>query len=168
MMSKSSNAIVILILLCNTAFGQSTIQRDIIIYRATASGVTAAVAAAREGVSVLLIEPGRNIGGMVTGGLSHTDYGDRTVIGGLTTEFYQKIADHYKTHVFYWRGPEPHVGEKILKDWLDESGVEMIYGKRVIAVEKNNNSISKITLSDNSQVTGSVHERIHFFYRRLE
>lgn len=145
-----------IILLCNTAFGQSTIQIDIIIYGATASGVTAAVAAAREGASVLLIEPGRNVGGMVTGGLSHTDYGDRTVIGGLTTEFYQKITDHYKTHVFYWRGPETHVGEKILKDWLDDSGVEVIYEKRVLDVEKKDNRISKITLSDNFQVTGSV------------
>ncbi len=153
---KASKILFICILLWNNALGQSTIQKDVIIYGATASGVTAAVAAAREGVSVLLIEPGRNIGGMVTGGLSHTDYGDRTVIGGLTTEFFQKIADHYNTHVFYWRGAEPHVGEKILKDWLEEYGVQVIYEKRVIRVEKENNSISRIILSDNSQVIGSV------------
>jgi len=156
MVLKVSNTLLIFMLFWNNAIGQSTIQKDVIIYGATASGVTAAVAAAREGVSVLLIEPSRNIGGMVTGGLSHTDYGDRTVIGGLTKEFFQKIANHYNTHVFYWRGAEPHVGEKILKDWLEEYGVQVIYEKRVIRVEKENNRISRIILSDNSQVTGSV------------
>jgi hypothetical protein len=153
---KGLNTIILFIVSWINVLGQTNLQKDVIIYGATASGVTAAIAAAREGVSVLLIEPGKNIGGMVTGGLSHTDYGDRTVIGGLTTEFFQKIADHYKTHVFYWRGAEPHVGEKILKDWLEEYGIQVIYDKRVIHVHKENNSISKIILSDNSQVSGKV------------
>jgi len=155
-MLKSYQTLLIILFFSHFAFGQSINQKDIIIYGATASGVTAAVAAAREGSSVLLIEPGKNVGGMVTGGLSHTDYGDRTVIGGLTTEFYQKVADHYNTHVFYWRGPEPHVGEKIFKDWLEESGVEVIYEKRVVTVEKDKNKITKIILSDNYEVMGSV------------
>jgi hypothetical protein len=155
-MLKALNAFIIFIFFWSNVLGQSHIEKDVVIYGATASGVTAAIAAAREGVSVLLIEPGKNIGGMVTGGLSHTDYGDRTVIGGLTLEFFQKIADNYDTHVFYWRGAEPHVGERILKDWLKEYGVEVIYEKRVISVEKENNRISMITLSDDSQVLGSV------------
>ncbi len=108
-MLKLSNTLIILILFWNNVLGQAKIQKDVVIYGATASGVTASVAAAKEGVSVLLIAPGKNIGGMVTGGLSHTDYGDRTVIGGLTTEFYKKVADYYDTHVFYWRGPEPQL-----------------------------------------------------------
>jgi hypothetical protein len=153
---KANFTLLLVLSLFENALGQSAIQKDVVIYGATASGVTSALAAAREGVSVLLIEPGRNIGGMVTGGLSHTDYGDRTVIGGLTTEFFKKIANHYNTHVFFWRGAEPHVGEKILKDWLEEYGVQVIYKKRVIRVEKENNRISSIILSDNSKVTGSV------------
>ena len=95
-----------------SAFSQ---QYDVIVYGATASGVMASIAAADEGMSVLLVEPGKYIGGMVTGGLSHTDYGDRTVIGGFAYEFYKKVADYYNTHIFYWRGPEPHIGEKIMK-----------------------------------------------------
>ncbi|HSI75947.1 MAG TPA: FAD-dependent oxidoreductase [Lunatimonas sp.] len=155
-MLTASITLIILSLFWNDVLGQAKLQKDVIIYGATASGVTAAVAAAKEGVSVLLIVPGKNIGGMVTGGLSHTDYGDRTVIGGLTTEFYKKVADFYDTHVFYWRGPEPHVGEKIFKDWLEEFGVEVIYEKRVVNVEKKNNKISTITLTNDFQVSGSV------------
>jgi hypothetical protein len=135
---------------------QQTSGKDVIIYGGTASGVTAAISASREGASVLLIEPGRHIGGMVTGGLSHTDYGDRTVIGGLATEFYEKIARHYSTHVFYWRGPEPHIAEKIFKDWLEEYDVEVIYGKRLDKVWKENGRITKILLTDGSEVIGTV------------
>ena len=80
---------------------------DVVVYGASASGVISAIAASNEGAKVLIVEPRKNVGGMVTGGLSHTDYGDRTVIGGLTFQFYQKVADHYDTHVFFWRGPEP-------------------------------------------------------------
>lgn len=54
---------------------------DVIVYGGTAGGVTAAIAGAREGASVLLVEPVQHVGGMVTGGLSHTVYGDRALIG---------------------------------------------------------------------------------------
>ena len=129
---------------------------DVLIYGATASGVTASVAAAREGSRVLLVEPGKYVGGMVTGGLSHTDYGDRTVIGGLAMEFYRRVAEHYKTHIFYWRGPEPHVGEKILKDWLQESGVVVRFESRVKTVIKEDHIIRKIVLTDGTEISAKV------------
>jgi hypothetical protein len=129
---------------------------DVVVYGATASGVMAAIAAAGEGTRVLLIEPGRHVGGMVTGGLSHTDYGDRTVIGGMAMDFYRKVAEHYNTHIFYWRGPEPHVGERILKDWLRESGVTLLYQKRVDRVVKEDGIIRRIILTDGSEVSGKV------------
>lgn len=129
---------------------------DVIVYGTTASGTIASIAAAGEGASVLLIEPGNNIGGMVTGELSHNDYGDRTVIGGLTQEFYKKVADYYEVPLYYWRGPEPHVGEMIFRDWLKESGVNLMFGKRVMTVIKEKQEIKEIILSDGIKVTGKV------------
>ena len=129
---------------------------DVVVYTATASGVMAAIAAAQAGSRVVLVEPGKHIGGMVTGGLSHTDYGNRTVIGGLALEFYQRVAEHYGTHPFYWRGPEPHIGEEILKDWLDEAGVEVQYEKRLDEVEMASGVIQQLTFLDGSQITGRV------------
>ncbi|MGH9666988.1 MAG: FAD-dependent oxidoreductase, partial [Bryobacteraceae bacterium] len=41
---------------------------DLIVYGGTAGGVMTAVAAAREGLNVLLMEPGQHVGGMATGG----------------------------------------------------------------------------------------------------
>src|SRR4051812_8723008 len=68
---------------------------DVVVYGATASGVIAAVSAAREGKSVLLVEPGRHIGGMVSGGLGATDYGNRAAIGGYSREFFDRVRDYY-------------------------------------------------------------------------
>ena len=131
-------------------------QYEVVVYGATAGGTISAIAAANEGVRVLLIEPRKNVGGMVTGGLSHNDYGDRTVIGGMALEFYKKVADHYKKPLYYWRGPEPHVGEKTFRDWLAEAGVNLLFEKRVIEVQKQNGHISRITLSDGSSVDGKI------------
>lgn len=129
---------------------------DVVIYTATASGVMAAIAAAGEGSRVLLVEPGKHVGGMVTGGLSHTDYGNRTVIGGLALEFYRRVAEHYNTHAFYWRGPEPHVGEQILKDWLQEAGVEVQFEKRLDEAQVTQGVIRQITFLDGTQVSARV------------
>lgn len=48
-------------------FSFSLLQYDVAVYGATASGVLAAAAAANEGASVILLEPGKNVGGMVSG-----------------------------------------------------------------------------------------------------
>ncbi|WP_304064421.1 FAD-dependent oxidoreductase [Pedobacter glucosidilyticus] len=140
---------ILLLYSINQANAQKT---DVVIYGATASGVMAAIAAAKEGVKVTLVEPGNHIGGMLTGGLSHTDYGDRTVIGGLAAEFYQKVADYYKVPIFYWRGPEPKVGEQLLKEWLIQYKVNVLYGKRVIQVEKESGVISALTFKDGTRI----------------
>jgi hypothetical protein len=129
---------------------------DVLLYGATASGVMAAIAASQEGAKVVLVEQGRHVGGMVTGGLSHSDHGDRVVIGGLAIDFYKKVAEHYNTHVFYWRGPEPHVGENIILDWLKEANVDLIFGKRVDKVQKESNVIKNITLIDGTTLSANV------------
>ena len=48
---------------------------DVCVYGGTAGGVAAAVTVAKEGKSVILIEPGRHLGGMSSG--------ERCVVRGL-------------------------------------------------------------------------------------
>ena len=153
---KSPLAISLLILI--TIFGANGQERsyDIVVYGATASGTVAAIAAAEQGADVLLIEPRRNVGGMVTGGLSHNDYGDRTVIGGMALDFYKKVADHYDKPLYYWRGPEPHVGEKIFADWLEDAGVSQLFEKQVVDVHKQDGRIDRIILTDGIEVGARV------------
>ena len=55
---------------------------DVCVYAANASGVMAAVAAAREGASVVIIEPSRWLGGMTGSGLVNVDWGRQETVGG--------------------------------------------------------------------------------------
>ncbi|HSW44336.1 MAG TPA: FAD-dependent oxidoreductase, partial [Phycisphaerae bacterium] len=71
-------------------------QHDVVVYGGTAGGVMAGVAAARQGASVIIIEPGKHVGGMVSGGLGHTDVvGLEKLIGGLALEFFRRAGKHY-------------------------------------------------------------------------
>jgi hypothetical protein len=154
MMNNIISSMLILSTMVN-AYSQVD-EYGIVVYAATAAGTVAAIAAAEKGISILLIEPENNVGGMVTGGLSHNDYGDRTMIGGTALEFYRKVADHYNMPIYYWRGPEPHVGKRIFRQWLNEADVSLIFGKHLLEVHKKEGQIKEIVLSDESIVRGKV------------
>ncbi|MEI2727358.1 MAG: FAD-dependent oxidoreductase [Verrucomicrobiota bacterium] len=47
------------------------------------------------GRSAVVVEFGRNLGGMTSGGLGATDIGNKAAIGGIAREFYQRVARHY-------------------------------------------------------------------------
>ena len=51
------------------------IEAEIVIYGGTPAGVMAAVAAARHGHTVALVDLNRHVGGVVSGGLVATDIG---------------------------------------------------------------------------------------------
>ena len=118
---------------------------DVVVYGATASGVLAAIAAASKDLRVALLEPGRHAGGMVSGGLGHTDYGDRGIIGGLALEFYERIAHHYGAETWGVIGPEPHVAEAIFRDWLAVAGVTVVFDARLERAVKAGRRIAEIT-----------------------
>jgi hypothetical protein len=92
---------------------------------ATAAGVAAAVTARAAGASVVLVDRGRHVGGMVSGGLSWTDVGDTRVLGGFARRFYTAVADHYGAPLWRVRGPEPHVAEAILTGLLEGVDVRL-------------------------------------------
>lgn len=110
-------------------------EPDVLVYGVTAAGVTAAVAAAQAGASVRAIDPGRHVGGMVSGGLSWTDIGRTEAIGGLTRRFHELIAKHYGTGLFGLPGAEPHVAEELLAGMLAGAGVDVVLGERLTGAE---------------------------------
>jgi len=69
---------------------------DVCIYGATPGGIAAAVAAARSGSTVLLLEPTARIGGLLASGLSHTDYHSRESLTGSFLEFSKRVKAHYE------------------------------------------------------------------------
>jgi hypothetical protein len=102
---------------------------EVVVYGGTAGGVAAAVAAAREGAKVVLLEPGRHLGGMTSGGLGKTDHGRQNTIGGISLEFYQRLGKHYGTEEAWLF--EPHVAEQTLRAMAAEAGVQVLYGHRL-------------------------------------
>jgi len=68
---------------------------DVVVYGGNAAGVVAAVQARRMGRSVVLLEPGRHLGGLTSGGLGNTDIGNKGAVGGLSRRFYERVAAHY-------------------------------------------------------------------------
>src|SRR5213595_2224657 len=73
----------------------NAIRYDVVVYGGTSGGVIAAVATARLGKKVILIEPSKHLGGMSSGGLGWTDNGATDTIGGLSREFYERMYRHY-------------------------------------------------------------------------
>ncbi len=143
-----------LLLLFLSAAAASAQPYDFIVYGATAGGVITAVSAARQGVKVLLIEPGAHLGGMAAAGLSHTDFGKKEVIGGMALEFYRRVGAKYQMPRFandvawYY---EPHIGEQVFKEMLDQANVAVRFHQRLRernGVEKSGAAIAAILMED--------------------
>jgi hypothetical protein len=135
---------------------------DVVVYGATASGVMAAIAAAREGMHVVLLEPGNHVGGMLTGGLSATDVGNPNVIGGEALEFFERVGRYYDMQQFdqmvSWRF-EPHVGEAILRSMLADAKVDVRFHERMRekdGVKKSEGRIISLATEDGDIWKGSV------------
>lgn len=103
------------------------IEADLCIYGANAAGVVAAVAARKRGLSVALINPGWFVGGLTSGGLGFTDFGNQAAIGGLAREFYRRVGARYGVKE-EWRF-EPGVARSVFEEWLREAGVEVLHGR---------------------------------------
>ncbi|HKB01994.1 MAG TPA: FAD-dependent oxidoreductase, partial [Gemmataceae bacterium] len=121
---------------------------DVCVYGGTAGGVAAAIQSARMGKSVVLIEPSQHVGGMTSGGLGWTDSGDKSAVGGIAREFYQRVKKHYDDPAAWKFGKredykqyrpgddamwtfEPHVAERILREMLKAHKVEVVTGERL-------------------------------------
>ena len=120
-------------------------QVDLCVYGGTSAGVIASVAAKKEGKSVLLVEPGRHLGGMSSGGLGWTDFGNKAVIGGMSLDFYRRVGRHYGKNDVAWTF-EPHVAEKVYRDLIAENKVEVLFEHRITKADKQGARITAVTL----------------------
>ncbi len=122
------------------------LKYDLLVYGATSAGVIAAYAAGSYGLSVILVEPGRHLGGMSSGGLGATDTGGKdSYITGLSQEFYIRVGQYYGEDRPVYKF-EPHVAEVIYKRYLDEAEVEVLFSRRLADVRMRNNRIRSVDL----------------------
>lgn len=130
-------------------------QYDVIVYGATAGGTLAAIAAAGEGRTVALLEPGRHIGGMITGGLGRTDM-DRQqhVIGGMSREFFERVGAHYGEPVSWLF--EPKISRRVLLDWLEQAKIAVFLDHRLRTVRKEGATIVALQTEGGRSYTARV------------
>lgn len=137
-----------------------TMEVDVLVYGATPAGVCAAVAASREGASVVLVSPYTYVGGMVSGGLSLSDSNQcvRQSMGGLFVEIHQRIYKYYQdagvklnytidlTNNDKWTY-EPHVAEKVFHDLINEANIAVYLEHRLVSVTKESARIKTLKTS---------------------
>lgn len=120
------------------------VEAEVCVYGGTSGGVTAAVQAARMGRSVVLLEFGRHLGGLSSGGLSHTDGGEEDVCGGLAREFYALIGQ---------KNFRPSEAEAGFYKLLEGTGVQVHTLCHLKSVQKDGARIRSLTMEDGLEVS---------------
>jgi len=130
------------------------VEADVIVYGATPGGFCAAIAAAREGAKVVLLEPSAHVGGVNTGGLSFSDSNQtvRSTLLGLFEEWHKRIAADYTARGVklpydiatkdnsVWTY-EPHVAARVTNTMLKEAGVTVLTKQPLESIEKEGTKI---------------------------
>lgn len=148
--------------------GRETTNADVIVYGSTPGGFCAAIAAAREGASVILLEPTNHVGAMNTGGLSHCDSNQmvRSTLIGLFDEWHTRVVKDYtdrglkapynpaKKDQSKWTF-EPHVAMRVTMQMLDEAGVTVLTERYLKAITKDGPRIMSL-VTKNGTFTARV------------
>ncbi|HUS02625.1 MAG TPA: FAD-dependent oxidoreductase [Chitinophagaceae bacterium] len=134
-------------------------QYDVCVYGGTAAGVIAAYTASKMGKSVVLVEPGKHLGGLTTGGLGYTDIGNKYAISGLSLDFYRRIGKHYgkfEQWIF-----EPHVAEEILLGYIKRCKATVMFQQRIISTKKYKGFLQNIVIENSEHPDGSANKTVH-------
>lgn len=154
---RSAIFLVFILSFVFSSFHKKPEQYDVCIYGGTSAGVIAAYTAKKMGKTVLLVEPGKNLGGLSSGGLGYTDIGNKYAIKGLALDFYRRLGRHYgkfEQWIF-----EPHVAEKIFNDYTREANIQVLYEYRISKAEKKDGYINNIVI-ENSTTPSTLTNKI--------
>lgn len=146
---------LVLSISANAGFAQES--ADVVVYGSTPGGFCAAISAAREGASVILLEPTNHVGGLSTGGLSHCDSNqmERATLMGLFDEWHRRVVKDYTDRglaapydpqlkdTARWTF-EPHVAMRVTKAMLKEAGVAVLTGRALQSVVKDGRRITSL------------------------
>jgi hypothetical protein len=105
---------------------------DVLVYGATPAGIAAAIAAADDGERVLLIEPTRRIGGMVTNGLSHPDFRTFEGLSGAFLTFSKLVESYYREAY----GPDSQQVKDCFRGTQAEPKVNLLVFEKMLAARE--------------------------------
>lgn len=172
---------IILAFFIVTSFAQKTKSYDLVVYGGTSAGIASAIQSSRMGKSVVLVEPGKRLGGLTTGGLGQTDIGNKHVVGGISREFYQNIGKYYQIpENWKWQERSDYVDEgqtrtekdedamwtfepsaalKVYHQMLSHEKVDIVYGERLnreSGVIKEGGKIISIEMENGTRYFGKM------------
>lgn len=164
-----------------SSFAQKTKSYDVVVYGGTSAGIASAIQSSRMGKSVVLVEPGKRLGGLTTGGLGQTDIGNKHVVGGISREFYQNIGKYYQIpENWKWQERSDYVDEgqtrtekdedamwtfepsaalKVYHQMLSHEKVDIVYGERLnreSGVIKEGGKIISIEMENGTRYFGKM------------
>ncbi|MBR0185131.1 MAG: FAD-dependent oxidoreductase, partial [Synergistaceae bacterium] len=152
---------IIVIILTSSAASRTSRQPkssyDIIIAGGGTGGISAAIQAARMGVSVLVVESSTWIGGQATAaGVSTMDDMSRQM-SGIYEEFISRIKSYYDSRgksmgTCYWytgsRAFEPRIGQEAFISMINEARrkgtLEFLMNSEIVAVDMNTRAVSGV------------------------
>ncbi|GAA5505080.1 FAD-dependent oxidoreductase [Novipirellula caenicola] len=158
-------------------------QYDLVVYGGTSAGVIAAVQAKKMDKSVVIVGPDKHLGGLTSGGLGWTDTGNKSVIGGLSRDFYHRIWKAYQQpEAWVQQSPqeygnkgqgtlamdgknrtmwifEPHVAEQVYEDYVREYAIPVFrdeYLDRESGVTMKDGRITEIRMLSGKAYAGKM------------
>jgi hypothetical protein len=123
---------------------RETIRTEVCVYGGTAAGVMAAVKVARLGKTALLLQPGKHLGGLTTGGLGWTDYGKKHVIGGMARQFYRDLGHESGRDEdwHFW----PSTAERVINRMIADAKVPVRLCQYLDKVEMSGKRLTAVTM----------------------
>ena len=143
----------------------------VVVYGATPAGIAAALAAAEGNRSVWLVEPTGRIGGMLTHGLSHSDFHSFEALNGPFLRFSQRVLQHYQSTYGEdspqvkdcWRGThgEPSVNLLVLQEMLAEQPlIKVLTYHRLARITVEKQMITSLKFNSEAVETHAVKPRV--------
>ena len=137
-----------------------TAYADIVVYGGTPAGITAAISAAREGASVVLLEQTRHVGGLTTSGLNRDECNhlDRQTLGGLCEQFLEEAVKRSNGR---WteggaRTWQSGVAERLFLEMLEKADVQVRYEQLLDTVEKDGARITELRVQGGESYRAKV------------
>lgn len=138
-----------------SAEGGTVLETEVLVIGASASGVCAALQAARMGRRVVLVEPTEWVGGMLTAaGVSAID-GNHALPAGIWGEFQAAVREYYggaEAVATGWVSNtlfDPRVAQHILRGWIGAlPEIRLELGRRCTAVHIESGRVIGATFSD--------------------
>lgn len=137
------------------------IKKDIVVVGGGPGGLAAAVTAAREGASVLLVERNGYLGGQLGSGLPFLAFWDkkrRQVIGGFAQEFVDRLQEAgasyghaYCPHHLSTTLIHPFYSRILCFEMVKEAGVELLMHCELSGVKRSGNRIESIIVTGKGQ-----------------